>query len=268
MNLNLFAKLGAIFKRDLLTSMRASLGFGLVLVATLVELATFYFLARSVGPGYRPEGIDYFWFLLVGTAFFDLLLSSTRSLVQNLREAQISGVMEVLMTTSTPAVVIIMLQALSGIVAKVATAALYVVVGVLLFRIQLPSPNFSAVSVTLLLAIVLAISISLAAAGLQLWLQRGDTAIVLLGILTGFFSGVLFPIGSLPAVLHTLAYFNPFAQALTAFRLALLRGATLSSLTEPLTILGAWCVVALPLGFAIFAFALRRSRSTGSLAFY
>ncbi|HUQ50564.1 MAG TPA: ABC transporter permease [Terriglobales bacterium] len=262
------AKLGAIWKRDLLTAMRGSLGFGLVVVASVVELATFYFLARSVGPNFRPEGIDYFWFLLIGTAFFDLLLSSTRSLVQNLREAQISGVMEVLMTTSTPAVVIILLQALSGVLTKVGSAALYVVLGVVLFRIQLPTPNLPAVLITLVLAILLAMSMALVAAGLQVWLQRGDTATVLLGIVTGFFSGVLFPISVLPDGLRLMAQLNPFAHALTAFRLALLRGASLPTLAEPLTILAGWCAVGLPLGFLIFAFALRRSRSNGSLGFY
>lgn len=265
---SLLTKLHAIWRRDLLTVTRSSAGFGMVVFSVSVELATFYYLARSVGPGFRPQGFDYFWYLLIGTAFFDLLITSVRALVQNIREAQISGIMEVLMTTSTPSAQVIVLQTLSSLIGNVIRATAYVTIGILISQADLPAPNVLGSLAVLALAILLAVAIGLVAAGMQLWLQKGDSAVALIGIVTGLFSGVLFPISVLPPMLRILAEANPFSHALFAFRMTLLQGASLRALQEPLIVLLIWSVALFPFGLWLFSFAMRRARATGSLAYY
>ena len=78
----------AIIRRDLLTAIRYRTGFFLAAAGAVTELAAFYFLSRAVGPWFRPEGVEYFPFLLVGTGFYTFLLMGTHSFLQIVQEDQ------------------------------------------------------------------------------------------------------------------------------------------------------------------------------------
>ncbi|MEO5937208.1 MAG: ABC transporter permease [Terriglobales bacterium] len=263
-----FLKLRAIAKRDLLTMIRGSMGLGFRFFFVLVELATFYFLARAVGPGYRPEGLDYFWFLLTGTAIFELLMGSAQGIIRGLRDAQISGLLEVLLSTSTSAALVIVLDSISTLVGRLLHAVIYIVMGMLVFRIAFPDPNWLATLVILMLSVVLSVSFGLVAASLQIWLQKGDSAIAVFAVLAGLFSGVLFAVDVLPPSLRFLADLNPLSHALSGFRAGFLRGAPWSELSPTILLLSAYSAFLVPLGLWLFNFALRRARRNGTLLFY
>ena len=55
----------AVLKKDALTAIRYRNGFVLSAISPALQLATFYYLSRAVGPQFRPEGMSYFLFLLV-----------------------------------------------------------------------------------------------------------------------------------------------------------------------------------------------------------
>ena len=67
-------KMLAILRRDLLTAIRYRSGFLITAAGTAAELAAFYYLSRAIGPSFRPEGMDYFPFVLVGTGFYTFWL--------------------------------------------------------------------------------------------------------------------------------------------------------------------------------------------------
>src|SRR5690348_4439544 len=104
----------AILRRDLLTAIRYRAGFMTLAIGTGAELAAFYYLARAVGPGFRPEGLEYFPFLLVGTGFYTFLITGINAFLMIVQEAQQTGTLEVLMTTSTPAAVLVFLSTISA----------------------------------------------------------------------------------------------------------------------------------------------------------
>ena len=81
-------KAAAVLKKDALTSLRYRNGFVMNAVAPAVQLATFYYLSRAVGPQYRPEGMPYFVYLLVGTGFYTFLLSGMSSFLRSIPETQ------------------------------------------------------------------------------------------------------------------------------------------------------------------------------------
>ena len=58
-------KVLAVLKKDAITAVRYRNGFVLSSVALVAQLATFYYLARAVGPQFRPDGMPYFLFLLI-----------------------------------------------------------------------------------------------------------------------------------------------------------------------------------------------------------
>jgi len=109
-----FDKLYAILRRDLLTTIRHRSGFVLSLVGTFTELAAFYFLSRAIGSGFRPDGVAFFPFLLVGTGVYTFFVMSVQAFVSAVQEAQQTGTLEVLMTSSTGPVELLILSSISA----------------------------------------------------------------------------------------------------------------------------------------------------------
>ncbi len=107
-------KLHAILRRDLLTAIRHRSGFVVTLVGVFTELAAFYFLSRAIGPGFRPNGVEYFPFLLVGTGVYTFFVMSAQAFLSAVQEAQQTGTLEVLMTTSTAPAELVVLSSISA----------------------------------------------------------------------------------------------------------------------------------------------------------
>ena len=76
-------KLFAILRRDLLTAIRHRSGFTMTLIGVFMELAAFYFLSRAIGPGFRPGGVEYFPFLLVGTGVYTFFVMSAQAFLSS-----------------------------------------------------------------------------------------------------------------------------------------------------------------------------------------
>src|SRR5437899_10940536 len=129
----LLDKMAAILRRDLLSALRYRNGFLLTAFASAAELASFYFLARAIGPGFRPEGVEYFPFLLVGTGFYTFLVMGIHSFLLIVQEAQQTGTLEVLMITSTPAPILILLSATSAFAVHMVRSVIDLGGGLLLF---------------------------------------------------------------------------------------------------------------------------------------
>jgi ABC-2 type transport system permease protein len=259
-------KLYAILRRDLLTAVRHRSGFLLTLVGVFSELAAFYFLSRAIGPGFRPGGIEYFPFLMVGTGLYTFFVMSAQAFLSAVQEAQQTGTLEVLMTTSTsPAQLIILssISAFSGLV----NLLIYFLAGVAVFRASIHA-NLWACAAVLILSLVIALALGVAAATLQVAFQKGSAVLWLLGSGLWFLSGTMFPIESLPRPLVLLARAIPLTYAIDGMRRALLEGQSLLEIAPVLAILAGFSVVLLPLTLAGLALSLRRARQTGTLSFY
>jgi ABC-2 type transport system permease protein len=265
----LLDKTAAVLRRDMLTAVRYRSGFLMLAAGTLAELAAFYYLSRAIGPGFRPHGMDYFAFLLVGTGFYTFLLMGMNSFLTSVQEAQQTGTLEVLMTTATSPSVLVFLSAISAFARNTARLLFYLAAGfLLLWKTPLTRPNFSACLVVLFLSALISISIGIFAAALQISIQKGSAVIWLLGSGAWFMTGTLFPISVLPKPLLVVAQWIPITHSLDGMRLALLQGANWEMLTREITILSLFALILLPVSLAIFAYTVRRARLDGTLAFY
>ncbi len=264
----LLDKLVVISRRDLLTALRYRLGFVVQAVSAVAELGAFFFLARAVGPGFRPEGMEYYQFLLVGTALNGFLVGGIAGCVNTIRDAQLTGTMEVLMTASTPAPVIVFLSTFSTFAGRTLHMLFYLTAGFLLFQVAPEQTNLPGCLLIYALTLAIAVAAGVAAAALQVVTQKGGGAVILLTSLGWFLSGAVFPVDVLPAPLHDLSQFYPLTHSLRGMRLALLRGASFSELAEPIAALALFCALLLPTSFYLFSLALRRARQNGSLSFY
>ncbi len=264
----LLDKVAVIVRRDLLTALRYRAGFWSHIISTLAEIAGFYFLARAVGPGYRPEGMSYYPFLLVGTSLYGFLLVGTNAFLESVREAQWSGTMEVLMTTSTPGPVIILLTAVSAFGGRIFDLLLYLAAGFLLFRVPLEHPNVPAAVIVFLLSLLVAIAFGIAAAAFQVATQKGSAVVWLFGSVAWLMSGTLFPVSVLPGWVQRISWIIPLTYSLDGLRAALLRGASLADLSRLVSILAVYAIVLLPSSLLLLAASLRQARVRGTLSFY
>jgi ABC-2 type transport system permease protein len=262
-------KTQAFLRRDLLTALRYRASFAMGTVTVAAELAAFYFLARSIGPGFRPQGMAYFPFLLVGTGFYTFLMMGINSFLTSVQEAQQTGTLEVLMTTATPAAAIIFLSALSAFARNLPRVVIYFLGGILLLsRTNLPRPDFLDCIAVLFLSFVIAVSIGIFTAALQVGIQKGSAVMWLFGSAAWFLTGTLFPVTALPQPLRVIAGLIPITHCLNALRFALFNPSMAGLLGREMAILAAFSLTLLPLSFVFFAYVLRYARLEGTLSFY
>ena len=185
-------KLFAILRRDLLTAIRHRSGFVVSLVGVFTELAAFYYLSRAIGPGFRPSGVEFFPFLLVGTGVYTFFVMSAQAFLSAVQEAQQTGTLEVLMTTSTAPAELVILSSISAFAGNLVNLLVYLFAGVAVFRAAIHA-NFFSCAAVLILSLAIALAFGIAAATLQVAFQKGSALLWLLGSGLWFLSGTMFP---------------------------------------------------------------------------
>jgi len=260
-------KLLAILRRDLLTAIRHRSGFALTLFGVFTELAAFYYLSRAIGPGFRPDGNEYFPFLLVGTGLYTFFVMSGQAFLSTVQEAQQTGTIEVLMTTSTAPSEVLILSAISAFAGSLGNLLIYLFAGILVFRAPI-HPNPASCLTVLALSLVIAMAVGILAATIQIMVQKGSAVLWLLGSGLWFLSGTMFPVENLPRVLAMVARAVPFTYALSAMRQALIEGRSLSAMAPVLAPLAVFAIFLLPLAVGSLSFSLRRARQCGTLSLY
>jgi ABC-2 type transport system permease protein len=260
-------KLYAILRRDVLTAIRHRSGFVVTLVGVFTELTAFYYLSRAIGPGFRPDGVAYFPFLLVGTGLYTFFVMSAQAFLSAVQDAQQTGTLEVLMTTSTAPAEIIILSAISAFAGSLTNLLVYIFAGVAVFRAAI-HPNYLSCLVVLLLSLVVALAVGIFAATVQIMFQKGAALLWLLGSGLWLLSGATFPLHSLPQPLGILARAIPFAYAIEGMRGALLDGKSMGAMGPTVLPLAMFGLVLLPIALAGLSLSLRRARQSGTLSFY
>lgn len=260
-------KAAAVLKKDALTAIRYRNGFVTSAVSPAVQLATFYYLSRAVGPQFRPEGMPYFLFLLVGTGFYSFLLTGMYGFLRSIQEAQQTGTLEVLLTTSTQPSILLLLNAMSAFVNAFVQLFIYATLGILLFSPVL-QPNITATVLVFALSLLIAIAIGVLAASLQISLQKGSALLWALGSSSWLLAGTLFPVGALPRAVRVFSNLLPFTHSLSGMRLAISQSITPPALRIEIEILGLFACILLPISLLFFSWTVRRARLLGTLSSY
>lgn len=262
--------LGAFIRRDAAVALSYRVPFALELVSILFSLALFYYLGRLVGARAEEEGgqlsAGYFPFAVIGLALLRIVQTGLNSFAQRLREEQTTGTLEALLTTPAPPSLVILGTAAFDLLRATLSAALLVVLGVLVFGVGFEGSEALALvpfAIVGALALFAALGVALAAFSIVYKQASGALAVILPAL--ALLAGVYFPTSLLPEPLETIAGLFPFTWALDVLRSALLEGE--SDLGLLLALLAA-AAIALPAALALFRAALRRARRDGTLAQY
>ena len=264
----LFEKFLAFLRRDLLIASRYRGAFLLWPLSIVTELAGAYYLARAIGAGFRPDGFAYFPFLLVGTAIVEVIVLSMHAFVDSVRDAQLSGTLEMMMATATRPLTVMLMSAAALLIGRLISLVVYLAFALLLFHAPILTPHLAPLAVVFLVLSVMTLSLGLFAASLQLHFQRGAAAIWLFSTSLWLLSGSLFPVSALPAALRAISQMLPVTYLVNVTREVLLAKATLASLAQPLLILTAVTGLLLVVSLGVFSAVLRNARLRGTLSMY
>lgn len=219
--------LWAFLVRDARESRASSSAWLVEAGGILLTVLTFYFLGTWVDQ--RTTGAllagtrSYFGFAVNGIAMATLLVQVVRGHSRALRLAQLSGTLEPLLLTPTPAWLIALGGALGEGVRGVVRLALYLGLAAAFGALTLGSRLFW-LPLVLVVALLSFLPFGLLAASSTLLFKRGDPIAHLTNAATLLLGGVYFPPSVLPEWLAAASELYPATHAIAALRAVTLDG--------------------------------------------
>lgn len=262
-------KMAAFFLRDFGIARGYRGALVLETFEALFGVATFYYLSRFVSSPELsrtiPGGNNYFAFALVGFAFFDYLGIALTAFESSIEEARQNRTLEALLVTQTPLPVILSGSAAYPFVALGLRTCVYFGWGYLLFGFAPQGANWLGAFAILAASMLAFAGLGILSASYSVLFKRGNPAKWLVLGVSGLVGGMMYPVSVLPAPLRALARLIPVTYSLEGMRAALLSGASWSALWPSIAALLIFSAILIPLSFAVFAWALRRTKITGTL---
>src|SRR5687767_9091869 len=113
----------------------------------MVNILPYYFLSRFVGEALKGDlqqyGGDYFSFMLIGLALNDYLIVPLGLFSRHIRESQLNGTLEAVLSTQTPLHTVILSSALYPFVRASINAAAYIGLGIAVFGVRFGAVNWT-----------------------------------------------------------------------------------------------------------------------------
>jgi ABC-2 type transport system permease protein len=259
----------AFLKRDLSLMLSYRLSFFLQFFGIFFSVLMFFFIARLFGQAATPYlaayGGDYFSFVLVGIAFSGYLGVAMGSFSGSIRQGQMMGTLEVMLVTPTRLSTILISSSLWSFAFTSLRIVVYLVVGALVFGVNLSQANWLAALLIQFLTILTFGSLGIVSASFIMAFKQGNPLNMVLGTASSLLGGVYYPITVLPLWLQPFSHLLPITYSLRAMRLAVLQGYSLSALAPDLLALVLFAVVLFPLSLVAFRLAVRKAKLDGSL---
>jgi ABC-2 type transport system permease protein len=257
----------ALVRRDFLVTRSYRLAFALEAVYGVLGLVLYYFISTTfadVGATELGGAPSYFSFAAVGLVLGTVIVATTSSVGNRIREEQTTGTLEALAATPMGST-----ELSAGLVgfpfAFALMQAVFYLVAAWIMGLDVANASWPGLAVVLLVSGVALAPIGVLAGATVLVFKRGQMitgAIVYLMTLLG---GMLFPVSVLPDWLRPLADLMPLKYALDGARDALFSG---SGWASDAAVLAAWAVVLWPLALFAFDRAGAYARRAGSLSEY
>lgn len=226
------------------------------------------FVGASANPHMAAYGGNYLGFIAIGFLATELQTVGLQGLARRVRTAQMMGTFEAELATPAPAWVVLGAAPVYEFGTAALRSAVYLWAATLLVGLHLPRTNVLTLAVGVPLVLAAFIGLGLLTAGSTMLVRRTNPVSAVLGSLSFFVSGVIYPVSVLPGWLRAVGRMLPLTHVLVVLRGAFLLGAPPSAVSGSLAALALFAAVLIPTGTATFAYALRRARVDGSLTHY
>jgi ABC-2 type transport system permease protein len=262
-------KLAAFLKKDFRIDFSYKTTFFLQLGTTFISVAAFYFLSRFVGNHLQsemaPYGGNYFAFLLIGLAANEFMSKCVEVFSRNVREAQLNGTLESLVSTATPLHRIILYSGAYPVIWSGVTVIFYFAFGIALFGFRFAPSSWFAATLILLMGVIVFVGLGIISASFVMVLKRGSPITFIVNESAWLLGGVLYPTAVLPGWLQTISGLLPITYIVNGMRAALLDGGGGREALRNLGMLGLFASMILPVALLTFHYATRSVRVSGTL---
>jgi len=258
----------AFLKRDFFIETSYRLNFLLSLAGVVFTVAIFFFLGKIVDPAaVQDTADDYFSFVLVGTAMAMYLRTGLGSFAESVREEQMMGTLEAMMSTPTSLTTIILSSSIWRFLFTSVSVLAFLVVGAC-FGVSFAGANIFAALLLLVLTVMAYAALGIISASFIIVFKRGDPINWVVSSLSILLGGVFYPVDVLPGWMQFFSRLLPITWSLDGIRAALLKGEGFSTLWQEFLALVIIAAVLIPLSLVFFGLAVRYARKTGTLVKY
>ncbi|HLF26097.1 MAG TPA: ABC transporter permease [Anaerolineae bacterium] len=261
-------KLITFFEHGFMLARSYKLNFVAKYLATFVTVVFYFFLAEMFRrANVIVAGNDYFTFVLIGGAFSKYVEIGMRTLSDTLREEMLLGTLEPLLATATPLTLALLGPATFIVAEGTLLVSAQLLIGAA-FGADFSRANWlAAIGMTVLLVGCL-FCWGVISAAFTLRYKRHDPINWIVGAISYVFSGVFFPVSTLPPALQVISAVLPFTYALRGLRGALREGKGLLDLGTDIGALVLFTVVLLPIALYSVNAAARYLKQSGALGHY
>jgi ABC-2 type transport system permease protein len=240
-------------------------GFGLAAGSLL-------FMSRFVGAAVNPHLAayrgNYLGFVVLGFLGTEFQQVGVQGLAQRIRIAQMMGTLEAEVATPAAPWMVLGAPPVYEFAVSSLRSAAYLVGAKLLLGLDLSRVNWVSLAVAIPLIVAAFSGLGLLAAASTMLVRRMNPVSMVIGSLSFFLSGVMYPVSVLPGWLRAVGRILPLTHALAVLRGALLVGAGPGELRDSFLALLVFAGLLAPIGAGLFAYALKRARLDGSLSHY
>jgi ABC-2 type transport system permease protein len=266
-----WSRVGAIFRRDALVALSYPGNFVLSWLGILIEVVVAYYISQLVGSSKRfsPDGlvaVSYFQYIAVNSAFVRFQTAALNSFAESIRDAQLTGTLEIVLSTPTRLNTLVLSSAVWSMVYTFMQTTVFLGIA-MLFGLDLHHVDVLTAAIFLVLTVAAVSPLGVLAAALAMVIKKTGPVEFLSNASASVFGGVFIPLASMPVVLQWIGWTLPITHALNGFRAA--------AAGVPIARVGAdaiWLMVAsailLPLSLWIFSRAVAKARVDGTLSMY
>ena len=262
---NFLKKFNAFFERDIKIAL--SYKFNLLIQAIYIAIFFIVIYFSFKGSDLENSALSYLNVFL-SLISIDFMFSSLNVFSREVRNAKTLGTFESFLLTNTPFFTIIFSTYALTLFRMLFRSLIYLLVCKYFFYYDISQLEILVVILSLLFNSIPFIGLGLISASIIIIFKFGDISSFLIALISIFFSGIFFPINSLPIFMQSFGEITPLNICLETAKKILDANSLFIDIIPYLRITIIEILLFFPLGVFLIKLALRKAKKDGSLNFY
>jgi ABC-2 type transport system permease protein len=265
------AKIAAIFRRDARVALSYPGNFAISWLSIGIEVVIAWYISQLVpaSPKFSPTGavaIGYFQYIAINSAFVRFQSAALNSFAESIRDAQLTGTLEIVLATPTRLTTLVLSSAAWSFTYTTLQTVLFLAIAVM-FGLNLSHVDYVTTLVFLALTVGAVSPLGVLAAALSMVIKKTGPIEWLSVSTAALFGGVYLPLRYLPHWLQIIGWTLPITHALNGFRAAAAGVPLRAAASDAIWLLVA-SLVLMPFSLWVFAKAVGKARVDGTLSMY
>ena len=256
----------AFLRKDIQIALSYKFNILLQIILSVFIISLIFFSALSnSGADFENSG---FFKILVGVALIDFMFSSMSVFSREVRLAQTYGTFEVLILTKTSIITILLSSYALTFSRSILRILIYILISKLIFGVDIALSNIPIFLTLVVYNCIPFIGIGLFAAAFIILFKVGNIINFVVAISSIFFSGIFFPLESMPENLSNISNNLPLSIGLDIAEQALLNNFEPDEVFPDLLKVLYMSLFFVPMGILLVYYSLKEAKRNGNLNYY